>query len=532
MGLLSWWRGRTIRLTDGAFWSSYFNGDTWAGESVGTHGALQLAAWWACVRLLSETVATLPLFVYRMGADGSRELDRDHALYGLLHDSPNADQTAVEFWEGQIAALCTAGNGYSEKVFSAGRLVALQPLMPDCVRVRRDPDGALVYDVTDRGRVESFSEDKIFHIRGFGGGDQGLSPVAYARQTLGITVATEKAAGKAFAQGLRASGFFTAPAGAKLTPEQREQFRRTFIDPYVGGDASAKVGLLEAGFDFKPVTISLHDAELLLSRRWNVEEICRWLNVPPILIGHAGQGQTMWGSGVEQIMLGWLTLGLRPYLSRIEQAIAKRLMTPADRNARLKAEFSVEGLLRADSASRAAFLSTMVQNGIYTRNRARALENEPRDPDPMADRLTVQSNLIALSKLGESGADPAAQARSALMSLLGPEIDALVEVRSRTIPQDHSGPLPQDKELAMPALKSSLHRKEASLKIRGFDLQIKAAQDDGTFSGYGSVYGVVDSYNEVVAPGAFDESLAEIAAKGRSVPVLWQLPDVSTHETN
>jgi HK97 family phage portal protein len=142
---------------------------------------------------------------------------------------------------------------------------------------------------------------------------------------------------------------------------------------------------------------------MLLSWKFSTEEICRWLRVPPILVGHAAEGQTMWGSGVEQIMLGWLTLGLRPYLSRVEQAIKKRLIGSNERD-RIFAEFNVEGLLRADSAGRAALYSTFAQNGINTRNEIRARENLP--PLPGGDDLTVQSNLVPLDMLGQQQQKP------------------------------------------------------------------------------------------------------------------------------
>lgn len=396
MGWLSWLRGRQPRLTDGAFWSSWYGTESWSGKNVSPDSAMQLAAWWACVRLISETVATLPVSVYERLQNGSKQSKGDHPLYGLLHDSPNADQTAAEFWEGQLASLCIFGNGYSQKEQDGNRLVALTPIPSEFTNVFRDDSGALRYRFPDRGKTIELPEEKVFHIRGFGiGGDVGLSPVSYARQTLGIAMAIGEASGKTFAQGMRASGFFTTPT--VLTPEQRVQVQKSLVDAYSGHGASSKAGVLEAGFGWLPSNINPHDAEMLLSWKFSVEEICRWLRVPPVLIGHSAEGQTMWGSGVEQIMLGWLTLGLRPYLSRVEQAIKKRLIRPEERG-KIFAEFNVEGLLRADSAGRAALQASNAQNGIRTRNEIRALENLP--PLDGGDELTVQSNLVPIGKLG------------------------------------------------------------------------------------------------------------------------------------
>lgn len=406
MSLWSWWRGRTVKLTDGAFWAQWFGGSNYAGKTVTPETSLQLAAFWACVRLISETVATLPLNVYVTDRNGeNKKADKSHLLYGLLHE-PNADQTACEYWEGVLGSVCIVGNHVSEKLYSGDRLIGLKPFSFDAVNVSRNKDGALVYRVTDRGKSEELPEDKVFHVRGFGGGDLGLSPVTYARQTLGIALATDEAVGKTFSQGLRASGFFSSPTGKTLTPEQRTQFTTAFIDPYVGNDAAAKVGLLEGGFEFKPINVSPRDAEMILNRKFNVEEICRWLRVPPILVGHAGEGQTMWGSGVEQVMIAWLTLGLRPYLKRVEERINKSLVPPGERTM-VFAEYAVEGLLRADTAARGEFYSKMVQNGIYTRNFVRGLENQPPMIVDGADSLTVQSQLLPIELLGKVQTAPA-----------------------------------------------------------------------------------------------------------------------------
>lgn len=398
MSLLSWWRGRTVKLTDGAFWAQWFGGETWSGKTVTPHGAMQIAAWWACVRLIAETVATLPLGVFQKTTAGNKEPTPGHPLYRLLHDSPNADQTAAEFWEGVVASLCVFGNGYARKELESERLIALTPIPADVMVVRRDEQGVLRYKYTERGKTFDLTEREIFHVRGFGMGlDVGLSPVSYARQTLATAMAISEAAGTTFGQGMRASGFFISPQ--VLTKEQREQAEKRLVEKYSGSGAAGKAGLLEGGFTWSPASINPHDAEMLLSWKFSVEEICRWLRVPPVLIGHAAEGQTMWGSGVEQIMLGWLTLGLRPYLTRIEQSIKKQLIPAAERD-RTFAEFNVDGLLRADSAGRAAMLSSLGQNGYLTRNEGRALDNRP--PKPGGDVLTVQSNLVPLEQLGQT----------------------------------------------------------------------------------------------------------------------------------
>lgn len=402
MAWWQFWREQPVGVTpaDDGFWAAFHSaGENFSGEHVTSHGAMQLSAFWACVRLISETIATLPIGVYQRASNGDKQAVSSHPLYGLLHDSPNADQTAVEFWEGRAIGLCTGGNGYAEKkLASDGRVISLERMPADTSVCRLD-DGTLEYRFTDRGRQERLPETKVFHIRGFGDGDLGMSPVSYARQTLGLAKAADRQAGQTFSKGLRSKGFFVMPSGQKpLTAEQRIDAKRTLVDANSGQNAPW-AGILEGGVDFKAVNITPRDAELILSRRFNVEDICRWLGVPPILIGHASQGQTMWGSGVEQIMLGWLTLGLRSYLTRIEQAAKKRLLSPGDRARGIFVEFAVEGLLRADSSARAELLSKMVQNAALMPNEWRRKENLA--PVPGGDQLFINSTLVPLSQAGQ-----------------------------------------------------------------------------------------------------------------------------------
>lgn len=424
MGILTWWKKPALKVQDPDN-SRRGKGDTWAGRDVGPDGAMQLATYWSCVRLHGETVGTLPLAVFQREKDGSKGPAGDHWLYGLLHDAPNAEQTAAEFIEGMVVSLCIHGNAYSLKdKRNDGSLISLTPLSAaagDMDR-KRDANGVLRYSFTHRGkRYIGLTEDDIFHVRGFGddGNGGGLSVVQFARQSLASAEAIAASSGATFRNGMKSSIFFTAPPGVKMTDTQRKDFRASFIDPYVGGEAT-NAGLLEQGFDVKTVSLPPKDAELLMTWRFSVEEICRWLRTPPVLIGHSADGQTMWGSGVEQIMIGWLTLGLRPYLTRIEQAIKKRLLRPADRARGVFAEFNVEGLLRADSAGRAALLSSLGQNGYLTRNEGRALDNRP--PMDGGDVLTVQSNLVPLHMLGTvagaGGSGNSEQVRNALRAWL------------------------------------------------------------------------------------------------------------------
>lgn len=437
MSILSW-LGRRIGLLDGEFWRAFYGGETWAGETITPETAMQVSAFWACTRLISQTVATLPLSMYERRKDGSRELRGDLPLHKIIHDMPNADSTAVEFWEGMVASLCISGNAFAEKVRNTqGQLIGLTPLCADWVCVERDPKGALRYryrPVLPFKAERIIPEADMLHVRGFGfGGDVGLSPIAFARQSLSAARAVDRSAATVFANGMRPSGWLLYKGGT-LTPEQREQARKSIIEPMQGSKNTGRTGILEADFDYKQITIPPEDAQMLQTRQFNVEDVCRWLGVPPILIGHAATGQTMWGSGVEQIMLGWLTLGLRPYLTRIEQAIKRALIPPADREV-LYAEFNVEGLLRADSAGRASLYSSFAQNGIMTRNEIRAKENLPRQEDG-GDELTIQVNLQPLSAVLDPAQPAVARQNEQIKAALRQILD---EPDSNVVPLKQGG---------------------------------------------------------------------------------------------
>ncbi len=400
MALWRWVKERlTLRFSDYGKWRAIYGLDPESGEMVSPQAALNLSAWWACTRLIAETIATLPCGIYQKDDGGDPRPRADHALYERLHDLPNGWQTPVEWWEGRVAPLCSDGNSYSEILRVGDRVVALEPLKVDQVDPFRDQqDGwRIKYRVTDRGKTETLPADKMFHIKGFGEDEiVGLSPVQHARRSIATALATDRAANQVYSRGLRGAGFFKAPLD--MDEAQRAQFMKNYINPLQGAGGEGKTTIMPPGFDWAAFNITPKDAELLMSRAFSVEDVCRWMGVPPILIGHSSQGQTMWGSGVEQIILGWLVLGLRAYLKRIESAVNTRLMPAADRLAGLYFEFNFEGLLRADSEGRARLMASLAQNGLRTRNELRRLDNMAAVEG--GNDLTVQSNLVRLDQLG------------------------------------------------------------------------------------------------------------------------------------
>lgn len=397
----------------------YGNGATSDSGLTVTPGAmLQLSAVWSCTRLISETIATLPLNVYERTSAGKR-VAKQHPLQFILHDQPNQDSTAAVHWEATVAAMLLRGNGRAEKLMVGGRLVGLQFLHPDRLSVSRKGDGAKEWRYTEEsGRQRVIPNDRIWNVPGFSvDGRCGVSVVAYGANVFGSAMSADRAANNTFNKGLQPTTVWKFPT--VLRKEQRDDARAA-IETISGAVNAGKPAIMEAGMDVATVGINPNDAQLLESRGFSVEEICRWFRVPPFMVGHA-EKSTSWGTGIEQQMIGFLMFTLAPWLKRIEQAIEKDLMSPAERT-RYYVKFSVEGLLRGDSAARAAFYSVMVNNGILTRDEVRELE----DREPMGGNaavLTVQTALAPLDSLGQ--VDDAQQARAALMSWLRePELPA------------------------------------------------------------------------------------------------------------
>lgn len=386
-----------LRLDTSEGWPRYFFGVQAAGQTVNVRTALQVSAVWACVRLLSQTISTLSLDIMERQRDGTWAPARDQRLQFIVDDMPNADSTASVFWEAMIAAMLLQGNGVAERRYDAGgRLIALEFLPWSKLTVNKRLDGTRQWLFTENGIQREIAESRIFRVAGFTlDGDWGLSAIEYGAAVFGGAMAAANSANSTFEKGLAPTiGFKYANF---LKKEQREEFRETF-ENMAGALNAGKPVLLEGGMDTVTIGIKPSDAQLLESRAFSIEEICRWFGVPPHMVGHS-EKSTSWGSGIEQQMIGFLTFTLRPLLKRVEGAISKDLMTAAERT-RLKARYNVEDLLRTDSKTRAEFLRLMVSEGIMTRDEARLKENlKPKGGN--AAVLTVNSANMPIDKLGE-----------------------------------------------------------------------------------------------------------------------------------
>lgn len=400
------WLGKPIKLSDGGFWSSFLGIQSSSGKTVTVDNALHLSAVWSCVRIISTSVAGLPLGIYRRMADGGREDARDFSLYDVIHNSPNEDMTAFQFWQAVVASMLLWGNAYCEIHRSAGRVIALDFLLPSRVELEVDADGRLAYWYRPKkGARRQIQRTNMLHIPAFSlDGRVGLSAIRYGADVFGAAMSADDAANGTFKNGLLPAVAFKVDR--ILKPEQREEFR-DYVSKVSGALNAGRSPVLEQGVTPESIGINPADAQLLESRSFSVEEICRWFGVPPWMVGKTEKGSN-WGTGLEQQMIAFLTFCISSITSQIQQCINKRLLSAADR-VRHYTEFSLEAFLKADTAGRAAWYSQMTQNGIMTRDECRAKENLPRRGGN-ANVLTVQTNLSPIDRLGESSAAQTAQA--------------------------------------------------------------------------------------------------------------------------
>lgn len=361
--------------------------DAYASTS---NGVLGLTAAWACVNLIAGTGASLPLGVFRTDAGGIRTPAKDHSLYRILHDSPNADQTALEFWEFMFAAVELRGNAYAEIVRNGrGEIVALTPILCDNIQVRRLDTGSISYRWTEAGLERTADQSGVFHVRGFGGGPLGgASTLSVCRAAFHSAGVVERAASTTFANGVRPSGILSTDA--QLTKDQRDEAERLLQAKFAGAMNAGRPMLLDKAMTWQQLTINPEDAQMLESRKFSGEEICRIFGVPPAMVGY-GDKASNWGTGKEVDVMGFQKFTLRRRLKRVEQAAEKQLLSTADRAAGLRIEFNLEGLLRADSGGRATFYESGLRNGWMTINQVRALENMPPVQGGEVPRMQMQN---------------------------------------------------------------------------------------------------------------------------------------------
>lgn len=375
------------------------------GDSVVTdERILQISTVWRCVSLISTLTACLPLDVFETDKEGNRKkVGLDNPLARLLRYSPNQYMTAQEFREAMTMQLCFYGNSYAlAERNRSGDVISLLPLLSANMDVRLEGKN-VIYKYQRDKEFAKFKQSEIFHLKGFGfNGLVGLSPIAHACKTAGTAVAMEDQQREFYANGAKSPKILTT--GDKvISKEQRAQVEENFKE-IAGGPVKKRLWILEAGFQAHDIGVSPQDAETMASRKFQVSELARFFGVPPHLVGDV-EKSTSWGTGIEQQNLGFLQYTLQPFISRWENCITRWLLKPSDVG-KYHAEHNLDGLLRGDSASRAAFMKAMGESGLRTINEMRRLDNYP--PLDGGDVAYRQSQYIPINQLSkephESGA--------------------------------------------------------------------------------------------------------------------------------
>ena len=388
--------------TLGSSYSFYMGGSS-AGKNVNERSAMQMTAVYSCVRILAEAVAGLPLHLYRYKEDGGKERAIDNNLYYLLHDEPNKEMSSFIFRETLMTHLLLWGNAYAQIIRNGkGEVIALYPLMPNKMTVDRDENGELYYIYTRSSEEAKTMEGvtvyltprDVLHIPGLGfDGLVGYSPIAMAKNAIGLAIATEEYGAKFFANGAAPSGVLEHPGTIKDPSRLRENWNSTF-----GGSAnSGKVAVLEEGMKYTPISISPEQAQFLETRKFQIDEIARIFRVPPHMVGDLEKSSF---SNIEQQSLEFVKYTLDPWVIRWEQSLSRSLLNE-DEKRKYFFKFNLEGLLRGDYESRMSGYATARQNGWMSANDIRELENLDKIPaEDGGDLYLINGNMLPLNKAG------------------------------------------------------------------------------------------------------------------------------------
>ena len=382
---------------------SFFLGNSTSGKRVNERSAMQMTAVYSCVRILSEAVAGLPLHFYRYTDNGGKEKAVEHPLYFLLHDEPNPEMTSFVFRETLMTHLLLWGNAYAQIIRNGkGEIMALYPLMPDRMTVDRDEKGRLYYEYntssddapTMKGSTVRLSPSDVLHVPGLGfDGLVGYSPIAMAKNAIGMAIACEEYGAKFFANGAQPSGVLEHPGTIKDPTRVRESWQNTF-----GGSQNAnKVAVLEEGMKYTPISISPEQAQFLETRKFQINEIARIFRVPPHMVGDLEKSSF---SNIEQQSLEFVKYTLDPWVCRWEQSMVRSLLT-AEEKKQYFIKFNVDGLLRGDYQSRMNGYAIGRQNGWMSANDIRELENLDRIPEELGgDLYLINGNMTKLQDAG------------------------------------------------------------------------------------------------------------------------------------
>ena len=411
MGILSGLfraRDKPVNSTNGSGYRFFLGGST-AGKAVTEHSAMQMTAVYACVRILSEAIAGLPLHLYRYNDDGGKEKALEHPLYLLLHDEPNPEMSSFVFRETLMTHLLLWGHAYAQIIRNGkGAVVALYPLMPNRMTVDRDSQGKLYYSYqmsnsdapTMTGGTVILKPSDVLHVPGLGfDGLVGYSPIAMAKNAIGLAIATEEFGAKFFANGATPGGLLEYPGTVKDPDRVRESWNKGFS----GSQNAGKVAILEEGMKYTPISIAPEQAQFLETRKFQVNEIARIFRVPPHMVGDLEKSSF---SNIEQQSREFVKYTLDPWVVRWEQSIQRTLLT-AEEKKQYFVKFNLEGLLRGDYQSRMNGYATARQNGWMSANDIRELENLDRIPSSDGgDLYLINGNMLPLEHAGAFASIP------------------------------------------------------------------------------------------------------------------------------
>lgn len=395
-------RDKPENRTAGSAYTFLMGGST-SGKSVNERSAMQMTAVYACVRILSEAIAGLPLHMYRYRDDGGKEKATEHNLYHLLHDEPNPEMTSFVFRETLMTHLLLWGNAYAQVIRNGkGEVLALYPLMPSRMSVDRTKDGRIVY-IYSRDQSEAnagkdsqvvLASDDVLHIPGLGfDGLVGYSPIAMAKNAIGMSIACEEYGARFFANGASPSGVLEHPGTLKDPKRVRDSWNAAY-----GGTSNAhKVAVLEEGMKYVPISISPNEAQFLETRKFQIDEIARIFRVPPHMVGDLDKSSF---SNIENMSREFVTYTLSPWMVRWEQSLFRMLLS-ADEKKNFFFRFNADGLLRGDYASRMQGYSVGIQNGFMSPNDVRQLEDLDLIPDELGgNKYMVNGNMVDLKNVG------------------------------------------------------------------------------------------------------------------------------------
>lgn len=358
--------------------------------------AMQLSSFWAGIRLISESIGSMPFNLYKITPEG-RVIAEDHPLHRVLTRKPNQYQTDVEFWESMALNLAISGNAYAIIQRAGREIVGLLPVSSSQVETTLLADGTVIHTFTAGTDVKVYSSETMWHVKLFGNGIVGLSPLSYASKSIGIAIAADNRVSKVYSNGAKPSGILTIDK--TLTAEQRGQIKKNFSELEEGN--SDRLFVLEAGMQYSQVSMTPKDIELLDSRRFQIEDIGRFLGVPSVLLNQTF-GQSSLGSNVYEILSAFYKLNLRPYLEKFEASVPRWLMTP-DEARQYECEFDFDAaLLRADLKTRMEGNREAINSGQLTPNEARIDEGRPALPG--GDQLLIQGAMVPIVQAGKNPA--------------------------------------------------------------------------------------------------------------------------------